>query len=90
MLSDFIQKMTETEGFSNEKTLWQMYIDGALGKQGSGAGIILIGHERIKIKYAIRIAYCAINNTVEYEALITGLKLVNEVRTESLQILCDS
>ena len=34
--------------------------------------------------------YTATNNTAEYKALITGLKLVNEVRADSLQILCDS
>ena len=76
--------MTETVGFSTEKTLWRMYIDGALRKQGLGAGIILIGPKKIKIEYAVRIAYASTNNTVEYEALITELKLVNKVLVESL------
>ena len=45
MLSDFIQEMTETMELSNEKNLWLMYIDEASGKQGSGAGVILVGAE---------------------------------------------
>ena len=64
--------------------------NGASGKQGSSARIILVGPKKIRIKYAIRIAYGATNNTAKYEALITGLKLANEIRTESLQIFCDS
>ena len=57
-----------------------MYIDGASGKQGSGTGIIFIGPERIKIEYAIKMTYHATNNAVKYEALITGLRLVNKIR----------
>ena len=67
-----------------------MYIDGALRKQGSGAGIILIRPEKIKIEYTVIIAYGATNIAIQYEALITRLKLANKVRVESLQILYDS
>ena len=61
-----------------------MYIAGASGRQGSGVGIILIGPKKLRIEYAVRIVYGAINNATEYEALIMGLKLANEVRAESL------
>ena len=89
-MSDFIQEMTTNMEPSNEKNLWQMYINGASGRQGSRAGIILIGPEKIKIEYTIRIAYGTTNNATEYEAFIMGLKLANKVRAENLQILCDS
>ena len=80
--------MTEVKGFSNKKFKWQMYIDSASRKKGSGIGIILIGPERIKIEYTVRIAYHTMNNTVEYEALITRVRLANEVRAESIKVLC--
>ena len=67
-----------------------MYTDGTSGRQGSGTGIILIGPKKIKIEYNVRKAYSAINNMAEYEPLITGLKLANEMRAKSLQILWDS
>ena len=51
--------MTKIAGLSNEKNLWRMYIDGASGRQGSGAGIILISPKKIKTEYAVRIAYGA-------------------------------
>ena len=69
---------------------WNLYIDGASGSQGSGAGIILVGPNKIRIRYAVRLKYNATNNAAEYEALITGLKLAIEVRTECLKIHSDS
>ena len=78
-MSNFIQEMTETLGFNNKKTLWQMYIDGASRKPGLGVEIILIGPGKLKIEYTVRIAYGATHNVTEYEALITGLKLANKV-----------
>ena len=69
---------------------WSLYIDGASGSQGSGAGIILVGPNKIRIKYAVKLKYNATNNAVEYEALITGLKLAIEVRTENLKVYSDS
>ena len=67
-----------------------MFIDGVAGKHGSRAGIILIGLGRVKIKYIVRMGYNTTNNTVEYEALVIGLRLANEVKAENLRILCDS
>ena len=69
---------------------WKLYIDGASGSQGSGVGIILVGPNKIRIRYAVKLKYNAKNNTVEYKALITGLKLAIEVRIENLKIYSDS
>ena len=69
---------------------WKLYINGASGSQGSGAGIILIGLKKIRIRYAVKLKYSATNNAAEYEALITGLKLAIEVRAENLKVYSDS
>ena len=69
---------------------WKLYIDGASGSQGSGAGIILIGPNKIQIRYAVKLKYNATNNAAEYEALLTGLKLAIEVRAEYLKIYSNS
>ena len=76
--------MTETIGFSNKKALWRMYIDGAIRKTWIERRNNSDRPKKIKIEYTIRIAYGAINNAAEYEALIMGLKLVNGVRAKSL------
>ena len=69
---------------------WSLYIDGASGSQGSGAGIILVGPHKIRIKYAVKLKYNATNNAAEYEALIIGLKLAIKVRIENLKVYSDS
>ena len=78
-LADFIQEMT-TEGDSTSlrHPEWKLYIDGASGSQGSGAGIILNGPNKIRIRYAVKLKYNATNNAAEYEALITGLKIYSD------------
>ena len=41
----------------------------------------MVGSNKIRIKYAVKLKYNATNNAAEHEALITGLKLAIEVRT---------
>ena len=50
----------------------------------------MVGPSKIRIKYVVKLKYNATNNAAEYEALITGLKLAIEVRTENLKIYSDS
>ena len=69
---------------------WKLYIDGASGSQGSEARIILIGPNKIWIRYAIKLQYNTTNNAAEYEVLLTGLKLAIEVRAEHLKVYSDS
>ena len=52
--------------------------------------MILIGLNKIQISYAVKLKYNATNNTAEYEALLTGLKLAIEVRVEHLKVYSDS
>ena len=81
---------TEGDSTSLRHPEWKLYIDGASGSQGSRAGIILNGPNKIRIKYAVKLKYNATNNAAEYEALITGLMLAIEVRTEHLKIYSNS
>ena len=46
----------------------------------------MVGPSKIRIKYIVKLKYNATNNAAEYEALITGLKLAIEVRTENLKV----
>ena len=50
----------------------------------------MVGPNKIRIKYAVKLKYNTTNNAAEYEALITGLKLAIEVRTENLKVYSDS
>ena len=50
----------------------------------------MVGPNKIRIRYAVKLKYNATNNAAEYEALITRLKLAIEVRTENLKVYSDS
>ena len=53
-------------------------------------GLMLISAEGHKITCALRFGFKASNNEAEYEALLTGLTLVKEMKVGYLQILSGS
>ncbi|KAK3042966.1 hypothetical protein RJ639_000943 [Escallonia herrerae] len=64
------------------------YGSSAVGR--SGAGIILISPERFIVEYALCFGFQASNNEAEYEALLTGIRLANALRVNSLSVYNDS
>ena len=67
---------TPTEGNVEQ---WILYVDDASNDNGSEAGMMLISLEGHKIHYAVRFGFKASNNKAEYEALIAGFRLANEL-----------
>nr|GEU99557.1 hypothetical protein [Tanacetum cinerariifolium] len=58
---------------------WILFTD------GSGAGLILTNPEREEFTYALRFMFEATNNEAEYEALIAGLRIAEEMGVKNLQ-----
>ncbi|XP_043811052.1 uncharacterized protein LOC122723320 [Manihot esculenta] len=80
----------ETEEQSSQEFDWKLYVDGASGAGGSGAGILLKGPGEFKVCYALRLEFKASNNVVEYEALINGMLTAMEVGATDLKVNSDS
>ncbi|GJV83137.1 reverse transcriptase domain-containing protein, partial [Tanacetum coccineum] len=57
---------------------------------GFGAGLILTNPEGIEFTYALRFMFDATNNEAEYEALISGLKIEEQMGVKNLQANVDS
>ena len=57
-------------------SIWVLHVDGTSNAQESGAGMILAGPDGFYTEYALRFSFEDINNQAEYEALLTGLKLI--------------
>ena len=57
---------------------------------GSGAGVVLISPDGSRLRYTIRLHFSASNNTVEYEALINGLRIAIELGATRLYVRDDS
>ena len=65
-------------------------MDGSSTIAMSGAGIILVDPDQMLFEYALWFAFSASNNEVEYEALITGLKLAERLGAQELKVFSDS
>ncbi|GJV31124.1 reverse transcriptase domain-containing protein [Tanacetum coccineum] len=63
---------------------WTLFTDGSSCADGSRAGLILINLEGMEFTYALRFRFDATNNEAEYEALIDGLKIAEQMGVENL------
>ncbi|XP_016168073.1 uncharacterized protein LOC107610542 [Arachis ipaensis] len=71
ILADFISEQTSDE----HNKYWELHVDGASSRGGSGAGIILKEGDNVVAEQSLQFHFLASNNQAEYEALIAGLKL---------------
>ncbi|GKD53789.1 reverse transcriptase domain-containing protein [Tanacetum coccineum] len=69
---------------------WILFTDGSSCTYGSGARLILTNLEGMEFTYALRFRFDATNNKAEYEALIDGLKITEEIGIKNLQANDDS
>ncbi|GJZ85271.1 reverse transcriptase domain-containing protein [Tanacetum coccineum] len=58
---------------------WILFTDGSSSADGFGVGLILTSPEGTEFTYALRFRFEATNNKAEYEALITGLRIAEEI-----------
>ncbi|GJU14778.1 reverse transcriptase domain-containing protein [Tanacetum coccineum] len=68
---------------------WTLFTDGSSCIDGSGAGLILTNPEGVEFTYAMRFRFEATNNEAEYEALIAGLRIAEQMGVKNLQANVD-
>ncbi|GKG24267.1 reverse transcriptase domain-containing protein, partial [Tanacetum coccineum] len=69
---------------------WTLFTDDSSCIDGSRAGLILTNPERAEFTYAMRFRFEATNNEAEYEALISGLQIAEQMGVRNLQAHVDS
>ncbi|GJX41328.1 reverse transcriptase domain-containing protein [Tanacetum coccineum] len=87
----------ETEGRPDTKLKkmelsyeWKLYTDGAASSDSSGVGLMLIDPEGKEYTYSLCFGFETTNNEVEYEALLAGLRIAQDIEITSLAIFVDS
>ncbi|GJU18359.1 reverse transcriptase domain-containing protein [Tanacetum coccineum] len=96
ILADFIVERPEDDPsdtpMEDEEELppWILFTDGSSCIDGSGAGLILTNPEGMEFTYALRFRFDATNNEAEYEALIAGLRIAEQMGIKNLQANVDS
>ncbi|GKA85770.1 reverse transcriptase domain-containing protein, partial [Tanacetum coccineum] len=69
---------------------WTLLTDGSSCIDGFGAGLILTNPKGTKFSYALRFRFDATNNEAEYEALIAGLRITEQIGVRNIQTHVDS
>ncbi|GJX45060.1 reverse transcriptase domain-containing protein [Tanacetum coccineum] len=96
ILADFIVERPEEESPNTLMEVeelsepWILFTDGSSCTYGSGARLILTNPEGMKFTYALRFRFDATNNEAEYEALIAGLRIAEQMGVKNLQANVDS
>ncbi|KAI5327473.1 hypothetical protein L3X38_026869 [Prunus dulcis] len=70
--------------------MWQLCVDGLSNQKGAGAGVVIITPYGTLLEQDITLGFTASNNEAEYEALLVGLRLANELTIKKLAIYLDS
>ena len=69
---------------------WELYVDRAANQRGSGVGLVLVSPEKITIEKSLRLSFSALNNEVEYEALLMGMVMVQKMGGKAVKVFSDS
>ena len=54
-----------------------------------GVGIVVISPEKLVMEKSLRLGFLATNNEAEYEVLLAGLAMVNQLRGEVIEVYSD-
>lgn len=69
---------------------WELFFEGSYTQHGSGARILSITPQDHTIAKSYRLFFPCTNNTVEYEALVIGIKMAIEWNIKELHVYGDS
>lgn len=89
-LVKFSVNTVEARGETDVSSEWELFVDGSLNANGSGAGILLKNMRGDLMEHSLRFSFQVSNNKAEYEALIVGLGLGKKLEATILKILSDS
>ena len=89
---DFIAKFTspKKDGLADDARRWTIQTDGSSAQKRGGVEVVIITPDGETLKYGVRLKFLATNNEVEYEGILTGLRLGKAFRATNLLIPNDS
>ena len=93
-LSDEIAKVCITQA-SLEEQVWKLFFDGAsrTNRRGNiiaGVGVVLVSPQNYVIYRTYSLAEPCSNNVAEYNDLLIGMQLVEEIGVKYLEAYCNS
>jgi hypothetical protein len=92
VLADFLVEfcnIPEAEELPKKST-WVVFVDGSSTQGRSGVRVLLRNPEGQKFGFAVKLDFVTMNNEAEYEAVIAGLALSQEMVATNVEIQSDS
>ncbi|GJU87334.1 ribonuclease H-like domain-containing protein [Tanacetum coccineum] len=87
---DDSEKKVKEKEVSDPSNEWKLYTNRASSPDGAGAGLMLIDPAGKEYTYALRFEFETTNNEAEYEALLVGLRIAQEMEITKVAIFIDS
>ncbi|KAL0295242.1 UNVERIFIED_CONTAM: hypothetical protein Sradi_6845000 [Sesamum radiatum] len=75
---------------TNEEEPWLFHVDGSSTTQGSGADIVITSSQGEDMEFAINFSFKVLNNEIEYEALVLGMRIAQNMVSLHLIAYSDS
>ena len=69
---------------------WTMRFDGSATTTSNGLGVVLNCEDGDTIPLSFKLGFSCSNNTVEYEAYLTGLTIALSIEVKHMRVLGDS
>ncbi|XP_052195975.1 uncharacterized protein LOC127803624 [Diospyros lotus] len=86
-LADFIAEgIGAPEGPEENQKPWLVAVDGSSTSGGGGAGLMIKSPEGQIWPYALHFEFRASNNEAEYEALLAGLRLAEQLGAQNVEV----
>ena len=73
-----------------EERFWNLDFDGAVSKEGVGAGVWIIGPNHFSKTLSVKLYFDCTNNMADYEAFIIGLHILKDLEAKKVSIHGDS
>ena len=91
-LADFIVEFTfpNEDNLTNEAEWWTIQTDGSSGQKRGRVGVVITTPDGEILKYGVQLRFPATNNEVEYEGILTRLRLGKALGMKNLLIQSDS
>ena len=90
-LADFVAEFTIVDQDQDPKSgYWTMHTNGSAASGMGGVGVILFSPEKDVLKNEVQLQFPAMNNEVEYEAVLTSLRVAKALGVRNLKLNSDS
>jgi hypothetical protein len=91
-LADFMVEFTnlpEIEEWLKDET-WVIYVDGSSTKKNGEARVVLVTLEGEELCSSLRLAFKTTNNEAEYEAVLVGVSMAQQMGAKFVEVQSDS